>query len=239
MITFYLAMKHCFVNEVHKLIDEYSTSETKYVITRETCKNSHKETDGEHFHVVVEWDEKLYIKFKREVITKIWKLKGQARNGIGRQYGKEKVGNEDKMISYVLKDQLVPSPDECRMYDSDGNFTQEHREDKMFLLNTIRYQKYDKSYLLLRYDNSYQKEDKYTQIEGVIDYLKIMPCMAPPLDIWKVQTTILRYWMDNHTNVITKSTLNHITIRFITQVFDRTDENELDRILLFILGKST
>jgi len=238
MITFYLAMKHCFADEVHKHINEYSTSETKYVITRETCKNAHRETDGEHFHVVVEWDEKLYIKFKREVITKKWKLKGQARNGIGRQYGKEKVGDEDAMISYILKDQVLPDTSECRMYDSDGCFTQEYRIDKFLLLNHINYQKYDKEYLLVRYDESYKKEDKYTQIEGVINHLKCMPCMAPPLDIWKVQITILEYWMNNHTNVITKSTLNHITTKFITQVFDRSDENELDRILLFILGKS-
>ena len=215
MITFYLAMRHARSDEVYQYIDDYSTSDTKYVISMEKCKNSHKETYGEHFHVVIEWEEKHYNKFKREVITKIWKLKGQARDGVGRQYGKEKVGDEDAMISYCLKDQEEQKP-----------------------LHKVKFQNYTEEYLLKRYDLSYQKEDKYTQIENVINHLKDMPCMAPPLDIWKVQKSILEYWMNNHANVITKSTLNHITTKFITQVFKHNTDDDLDKILLYILGKS-
>ncbi len=226
MITFYLAMRHARADEVYKHIDDYCTSETKYVITKEKCKNTHKETYGEHFHVVIEWDDKHYTKFKRDVITKLWKLKGQARDGVGRQYGKEKVGDEDAMISYILKDQI--------WYDND-------KREAVGLLpkgEGPKYQGYTEEYLEKRYAESFQKEDKYTQIENVINHLMEMPCMAPPLDIWKVQKTILEYWMNNHTNVITKSTLNHITTKFITQHFKHYGDDDLDRILLYILGKS-
>lgn len=233
MITFYLAMRHARADEVYKHIDDYCTSETKYVISTEKCKNTHKETYGEHFHVVIEWDDKHYTKFKRDVITKLWKLKGQAKDGVGRQYGKENVGDEDAMISYILKDQdwfddIVSG--EVSMLDWFNNTTTG--------VWPIRYQGYTPEYLIERYKESFKKEDKYTQIENVINHLKMMPCATSThIDIWKVQRTILLYWMDNHTNVITKSTLNHITIKFITQEFKYYEDNDLDRILLYILGK--
>ena len=216
-ITFYLAMRHARDDEVYSAIEDYSNTETKFVISKEKCKNSHRETYGEHFHVVIDWDEKQYNKFKREVITKIWKLKGQARDGVGRQYGKENVGDEDTMISYILKD--------CPSFSKVKYFVE------------LKYQGYTTEYLMERQKHSYQKEDKHTQIENVIEHLKIMPCNGTNLDIWKVQKTILEYWMKNHTNVLTKSTLNHITIKFITQIFKNPSEDDLDKILIFILGR--
>lgn len=212
MITFYLVLRHALADDVKKFIDENSTSETKFLITQEKCKNSHKETDGEHFHIVIEWDDKTYNKFKRDVITKIWKLKGQARDGIGRQYGKEKVETEDDMVSYVLKDQT---------------------ED----LSGCYYQIYTKEYLIERYKESYKKEDRFTLMDEVIEHLKIMPCMAPPIDIFKIQLTILEYWMKNTNKIITKSTLNHITIRFLTQTYQHHTDQDYSIILQYILGK--
>jgi len=215
MITFYLVMRHTMAEDVKKAIEQYTTSLTKYLITAERCKNSHKETDGEHFHVVIDWEEKTYNKFKRDIITKIWKLKGQARDGIGRQYGKEKVENEEDMISYVLKDQVL----------LDNN------------IPNICFQVYTLEYLIERLNESYKKEDKYTLMDEVMNHLKIMPCNCHPIDIWKIQLTILEYWIKNSNKTITKSTLNHLTIRFLTQEYKYHQENDYEKILLFILGK--
>lgn len=215
MITFYLVMRHTMADDVKTAIEQYTTSTTKFLITAEKCKNSHRETDGEHFHIVIDWDEKTYNKFKRDMITKIWNLKGQARDGIGRQYGKEKVESEEDMITYVLKDQVIIEnniPDIC-------------------------FQVYTMEYLIERCKESYKKEDKYSLMDEVINHLKIMPCNCPPIDIFKIQLTILEYWMKNTNKVLTKSTLNHLTIRFLTQDYKHSTEDDYRTILLYILGK--
>jgi hypothetical protein len=181
----------------------------------EKCKKSHKETDGEHFHVCIDWEEKTYIKFQREIITKQWHLKGQARDGIGRQYGKDKeaVGDEDQMITYMLKEQ-------------------ENSLDK------THYQVYTKEYLIERMSCSYKKEDKYTINETVLNHLKMMPCYNGLLDVYKIQITILDYWMRNIEKTLTKSTLNHITITFMSKHHpDRYHEESQNKILNFILGR--
>lgn len=60
----------------------------------------------EHFHFLVEMKEEDYTRYRKRVFIDKLKLKGQARDGKGRQYGKVKeIEDFEKMLSYTIKDE--------------------------------------------------------------------------------------------------------------------------------------
>lgn len=62
-----------------------------------------------HFHVLFQGTEKMYTLFSKRIIEK-FKLRGQAKQGKPRQYGKLKlIDNIDKLMSYTVKDGNVRS----------------------------------------------------------------------------------------------------------------------------------
>jgi len=88
-------------NYLEDTINEYDIG--GYVIAHETEPYS-------HFHFLVEMKEADYIRFRKRVFIDKLKLRGQARNGRPRQYGK--VGDIDdfeKMLSYTVKDENIRS----------------------------------------------------------------------------------------------------------------------------------
>lgn len=75
----------------------------KYVISKEVCE-THKQTRGQHFHVVAEMSDASYHKLCKNIKDK-YKLSGKAQNGEPKQYGKvTKIKSIDRMLAYCLKD---------------------------------------------------------------------------------------------------------------------------------------
>lgn len=82
----------------------------------------------EHFHFLVEMEEKDYIRFRKRVFIDYLKLRGQSRDGKSRQYGKVKeIEDFDKMLSYTIKDEQFRSNLEQEQIDNalDNSFKKE------------------------------------------------------------------------------------------------------------------
>lgn len=88
-------------NYLETMLNEYPIG--GYVIAHEAEPYS-------HFHFLVEMEEDDYTRFRKRVFIDKLKLRGQARNGEPRQYGKvANIEDFDKMLSYTVKDSNIRS----------------------------------------------------------------------------------------------------------------------------------
>lgn len=131
-IAFFFAVTHDHFDYLEETMKEYSYGE--YIIAAETAPRTHLKTKGQHFHFVVQMSVKDYHKFSKRVKTK-FDLQGQAKNGVGHQYGKVRnIRDIEKLKAYVCK----------------------HHEDDLIRSNIAK----DK--LLEYFEKSFIKEDKLT-----------------------------------------------------------------------------
>lgn len=121
IIGFYIAVKFTEKDYlIHRLTKFKESGDIlRWLITQEVCKKSHHTSDGQHFHFLVEFnhDNKkkhiiIYNKFMRGIID-TYKLQGQAKNGIGKQYGKikDEVKTYLGYVSYIVKDGIWEGDD--------------------------------------------------------------------------------------------------------------------------------
>lgn len=105
-IAFMAAIKHTNVDYVVDTLQEYNIG--TYIIGLENAEGVHSETEGEHFHFLVEMSPEDYHKFAKRVFIDKFKLRGRATKGKPRQYGKlTKIDNLEKMKAYTVKDSNV------------------------------------------------------------------------------------------------------------------------------------
>jgi len=70
----------------------------------------HEAEPFSHFHFLVEMKDTDYVNFRKRVFIDKFKLRGLARNGKPRQYGKVgEIEDFDKMLSYSVKDENIRS----------------------------------------------------------------------------------------------------------------------------------
>lgn len=101
--AFFGAIYHKDFNYVVKTLQEYDIGQ--YVVAKEISTDSHQETNGEHIHFVVEMTARIYHTYSKRVFKDKYKLRGQARDGKARQYGKvTEIKDITRMIAYCLKD---------------------------------------------------------------------------------------------------------------------------------------
>lgn len=101
--SFFAAIKHTEADHLFNILMEYNIG--TYIIAREIANGAHEETQGEHFHFVVEMSTTDYHKYAKRIFKDKYKLRGQASKGKPRQYGKVKqIENIEKMKAYVMKD---------------------------------------------------------------------------------------------------------------------------------------
>jgi len=91
-------IKHDQIEYIKEYIDNRFT---EYIIAMETAP-----TVGEHMHFLLKAeDQDSYHKLAQNVFKQKYKLRGRARQGLCRQYGKlKKIENIKKMMSYTVKD---------------------------------------------------------------------------------------------------------------------------------------
>lgn len=103
-LGFMIAALHDISNQLVQHLEEYLDPSAAYVVALEISKDTHKETYGQHFHVVAEMSKKQYDSFRKSILVNKMKLSGQARNGHPRQYGMiRNIRDETKLLSYTLK----------------------------------------------------------------------------------------------------------------------------------------
>lgn len=138
-LAFFSAIKHEHFSYLENTIKEYDIG--GYIIAAETTKDTHKESDGEHFHFLVEMSDTDYHKFSKRVFKDKFNLAGRAMNGHPRQYGKvSKIEKLDRMKSYTVKD---------------GNFRTNLKEDEVKEIT----------------ENSFKKEEKKSSRDEIINDL--------------------------------------------------------------------
>lgn len=110
-IAFFIAHKwehegearHDMLNIMGYLIEH---DVVEFVIAHEISLNKHKETDGHHYHFVIyatDQKYKTFIKWFKDNYNP--NLRGRAKNGKPRQYGKvQEIRDEFKMLAYTIKD---------------------------------------------------------------------------------------------------------------------------------------
>lgn len=115
-IMCFYAIHHQFKDKFMEIIKRYCTK--CFIVALERAKNTHKETEGEHFQCIFDLEETTYGNMNKALI-KEFNLRGQAKNGLGRQYGKitkDKINDielaciyttkEGNVISNIEKDQI-------------------------------------------------------------------------------------------------------------------------------------
>ena len=101
--AFFAAIKHEHSEEVLEVLQKYDIG--RYIVSREKSEGSHADTDGEHFHFMVEMTRTDYNRFAKRIFIDRFKLRGRATVGHPRQYGKVKnIENVELMQAYTVKD---------------------------------------------------------------------------------------------------------------------------------------
>lgn len=108
-IMCFYAIQHQFKDKFMEIIKKYCTK--CFIVALEKAKNTHKETNGEHLQCIFDMEETTYGNMNKALI-KEFKLRGQARDGLGRQYGKitkDKINDLELACIYTTKEGNVIS----------------------------------------------------------------------------------------------------------------------------------
>jgi len=101
--AFFAAIKHEHSDEVLEVLQKYDIG--RYIVSREKSDSSHVDSDGEHFHFMVEMTRTDYNRYAKRMFIDRFKLRGRAVVGHPRQYGKVKnIENVELMQAYTVKD---------------------------------------------------------------------------------------------------------------------------------------
>ena len=101
-LAFFFAIKHEHYPYIRNTIDKYEIG--KFLIAMETDTKVHLETEGQHFHFLVQMTRDNYAKFSK-VLRDKFKLRGRSKDGKPRQYGiLKEIKDLDRIAAYTIKD---------------------------------------------------------------------------------------------------------------------------------------
>ena len=108
--SFHLCILHKEYNYIKNWFKDNSEhyNVEEYVVSLEIAQNKHKLTNGEHFHIYIYAPSSKNIKktatnIQKHFVEK-YKLRGRAKDGVGRQYGALNLRDPDTMLMYCIKD---------------------------------------------------------------------------------------------------------------------------------------
>ena len=105
----FYAIQHQFKDKFMEILNKYCTK--CFIVALEKSKNTHKETNGEHLQCIIDMEEVTYGNMNKAII-KEFRLRGQAKDGLGRQYGKitkDKINDIERACIYTTKEGNVIS----------------------------------------------------------------------------------------------------------------------------------
>lgn len=207
MKFFMAALSH--QNDLSKDLEGYLDPSAAYIVAKEVANDGkHKETEGQHFHIAAEMNDKQYDSFRNTILKNKYNLRGKACKGLPRQYGVVKdVRNETKFLAYTCKDKNII----YRNID----------------LKTIKY------YI----SESYKKETMFSKYDGLMLHLKSLSsdfCLYyvheksenPRLCLWNIKLEVTKYWMkQGFDKALSKSQLTHYTNSFLQLHWKRRMEH--------------
>ena len=104
-IAFFCAVRHTSENEDYlvEMLKNYDIG--SYMVVRETSPVAHKDTNGQHYHFLVQMTKEDWGRYRKRVFVDHFKLRGQAKEGLSRQYGKVNyLKDTERMAIYMCKD---------------------------------------------------------------------------------------------------------------------------------------
>ncbi len=207
MKFFFLAIKHEHKDQLWEYLQNYLHPSARIVMAWETSQTAHKETNGEHFHIACDMSDNTYEAFKKTIILKQFKLRGQARDGIGRQYGlisEKKLRDETKFLTYTIKN------------------------------NNYTFRNIDLETLQQLYSQSYIKDEKVSEDQLVCDYLldNRIEHQVQHINYENIERFILMHYM-NKGKRLCKSRLKILAIEYMMNHLPNR-YNHLEDILYYI-----
>lgn len=201
-------------SQIHLDLVKYLDPSASYILALETC-DKHPETQGQHYHVFADMTQQQYDKFRKTILVNKMNLCGQARNGIGRQYGRiRNIRDETKLMSYTLKH------------------------------NNIIYGNIDLKTIQESYENSYIRSKPKDFVKGCMDYLLTIDhmymqesackgCSVASIDYKSVEKSIVTYYIQEQIGKpVSRSALKSLTTRYL-MFYHPTDNAELTYTYLY------
>lgn len=103
----YAAIPHDASGQLIEYLETYITEGNSYIVALEKCQ-THKQTNGEHYHFALQMEEKKLQAFIKKVIKGIYNCTG--KNGKGPYYGVQdikKIRDTNKFLAYTCKDENI------------------------------------------------------------------------------------------------------------------------------------
>lgn len=175
---------------------KFYCEEGNYLISLEISKNTHKETKGEHIHILYDDVNNNYHLFAKS-LRDIWKLRGRAEDGKPKQYGKVKnIRDIEKACAYTMKD---------------GNYhTNIEDIDKLNEWLSMSYEKNPKREIYeewMEYMNEYIEIPEFVGVHGTVETTFIND----------VRRETIKFYITNEYTLPTKSGYFSQLVAFISQ----------------------
>lgn len=201
----------CFYAVTHEFKDKFMDIVKKYVtrcfiVAMERSKTSHKETNGEHFQCIFDMEETTYGNMNKTLI-KEFSLRGQARNGLGRQYGKvtkDKINDIELACIYTTKEGNVISNIEKKQIQE--WYEKSYMKKQLFDINAM-----------VEHVKSFHYEQEGNEYLYIADYLQ------------KVKIQIIKYHLEYNIMLPRKNILSDY-IRYYIQKADYKRDNKMEVI---------
>jgi hypothetical protein len=215
------AIKHEEKDTIIKHLEEYIDEDRQYLVSMETSDDSHKETEGQHFHFAVCMDEKTYDKFRKTILVNKYKLRGQAKCGLPRQYGRiRNVRDETKFLTYMTKEKN----------------------------NNLIFKNIDLEKIQQYIEDSYKKEKKTEYVDTLMQYLEgnkylfhnspglnyLGGMPIPEIDTLKLEELVLKHYLDNQDKVLTIHKLRF----YVNHYLQKYEKNQISIILQYMKNKN-
>ena len=176
---------------------EYDTV-SDYLIAMETSQTSHTESNGEHFHFLVKMSDKHYKNYSERLFKKQLKLRGQAKSGKPRQYGKlREIHDLEAMAAYTMKDGNIISNMDSKQLEIWAEKSFKKDEEKEFRT------------LIYEYLDTIQPPETIHKDAGVL----VNTYQEVPPNYLRIQ--LLGYFRENSTKVPNRNTLNSLVAGYM------------------------
>lgn len=209
MKFFMAAASHSY--DFHTDLEAYIDASAAYIVAKETVKDKHKESQGQHFHVAVEMTDKQYDSYRNTILKKKYGLRGKATADKPRQYGVVKnVRDETKFLQYTVKNQNI-------IYRNIDLKTIQDYISKSYVKEEKKQFQEELMDLLSSYDSSHFF---HLRTQNLV-YNQGLPDVEPEeiIDVGKIQTEILSFNMMNSLTPLSRNKLQYYTNLFLQYHF--------------------
>lgn len=199
-LAFFAAINHAHADYLIETLTEYNIG--TYIVGMEITQESHKETNGEHFHFMVQMEDADYHKYAKRVFKDKFKLAGRATKGCPRQYGKVKhIENLERMKAYTVKSKNIRSNMDQAELDHIIELSFE-REDKLKLKDEV-FQALDKVVL-----KEWFTDDEH----GVYERMHMESCWH---NYHGLSIAVIKYFIEADKSVPAPSSIKRYLIDYI------------------------